>query len=49
MEFCMNCVCLTVATLDGKTVLKEGWVTLFKGKKTGLFSTKLAVSVCCTI
>ena len=38
-------ICLHVAmTLEGKTVLKEGWITLYKGKKPGIFSTKQVVS-----
>ena len=31
-------------TLEGKNVLKEGWVTLFKSRKPTLFSHKAMVS-----
>jgi len=31
-------------TLESRSVLKEGWLTLFKSKKTGLFNSKPAVS-----
>ena len=27
-------------TLDGKKILKEGWLTFFKSRKPGLFSSK---------
>ena len=30
-------------TLEGKNVLKEGWVTLFKSRKPTLFSHKAMV------
>lgn len=32
-------------TLEGKNVLKEGWVTLFKSRKPTLFSHKAMVRV----
>ena len=32
-------------TLEGKNVLKEGWVTLFKSRKPTLFSHKVMVRV----
>lgn len=38
----------TVAmTLEPKNILKEGWLTLFKNKKTGIFNSKPAVSYFC--
>ena len=33
-------------TLEAKNILKEGWLTLFKNKKTGIFNSKPAVRHC---
>ena len=30
-------------TLEGRKVMKEGWLTLFKSRKTGIFNSKPAV------
>lgn len=34
-------------TLEAKNVLREGWLTLFKNRKTGLFNSKPAVRYYC--
>lgn len=44
-SYLTNIVTVATMTLDSKALLKEGWLTLYKGKKTGLFNSKLAVSL----
>ena len=41
---CSVCRAVVAMTLEARNILKEGWLTLFKNKKTGIFNSKPAVS-----